>query len=158
VTTITASPASAGTVLPHAVDPAAVVARTRPRTTITETVSQTLIMAWRALKKMRRNMEQFFDVTIQPLLFTAMFAYLFGGAISGNVHSYLPLLIPGIVAHEFPLPRCLRGSYLRWAAARLTVMLGDESPTARGAPARRNDWLSWGWICGAGRVWLDARG
>jgi len=104
VTTITtagpasAGPASASTGPLHAVDPVAVVARTRPRTTITETVSQTLIMAWRALKKMRRNMEQFFDVTIQPLLFTAMFAYLFGGAISGNVHSYLPLLIPGIVA------------------------------------------------------------
>jgi ABC-2 type transport system permease protein len=27
-----------------------------------------------------------------------MFAYLFGGAIAGNVHNYLPLLIPGIVA------------------------------------------------------------
>jgi ABC-2 type transport system permease protein len=98
VTTITASPAPAGTAARHAIDPAAVVARTRPRTTVAETVSQTLVMAWRALKKMRRNMEQFFDVTIQPLLFTAMFAYLFGGAISGNVHSYLPLLIPGIVA------------------------------------------------------------
>ena len=55
-------------------------------------------MAWRALKKMRRNPEQFFDVTIQPLLFTAMFAFIFGGAISGTPHSYLPLLIPGIVA------------------------------------------------------------
>jgi ABC-2 type transport system permease protein len=98
VSTITVSPASAGTVAPHAVDPAAVVARTRPRTTIAETISQTLVMAWRALKKMRRNMEQFFDVTIQPLLFTAMFAYLFGGAISGGVQKYLPLLIPGIVA------------------------------------------------------------
>jgi ABC-2 type transport system permease protein len=98
VTTITAGPASAGTVPQHAVDPAAVVARTRPRTTIAETVSQTLTMAWRALKKMRRNPEQFFDVTIQPLLFTAMFAYIFGGAISGSVASYLPLLIPGIVA------------------------------------------------------------
>jgi ABC-2 type transport system permease protein len=76
----------------------AVVARTRARNGIAETVGQTLIMAWRALKKMRRNPEQFFDVTLQPLLFTAMFAYLFGGAISGNVHSYLPLLIPGIVA------------------------------------------------------------
>ena len=83
---------------PRAVDPAAAVARSRPRTTLTETISQTLIMAWRALKKMRRNPEQFFDVTLQPLLFTAMFAYLFGGAVSGNVHSYLPLLIPGIIA------------------------------------------------------------
>jgi ABC-2 type transport system permease protein len=98
VSTITAGPAPAGTVPQHVIDPAALVARTRPRTTIAETVSQTLIMAWRALKKMRRNPEQFFDVTIQPLLFTAMFAYIFGGAISGSVASYLPLLIPGIVA------------------------------------------------------------
>jgi ABC-2 type transport system permease protein len=81
-----------------AVDPAVAVARTRPRNTLAETISQTLSMAWRALKKMRRNPEQFFDVTLQPLLFTAMFAYIFGGAISGNVTSYLPLLIPGIVA------------------------------------------------------------
>lgn len=81
-----------------AVDPAISVARARPRTTLAETVSQTLSMAWRALKKMRRNPEQFFDVTVQPLLFTAMFAYLFGGAISGSVQSYLPLMIPGIVA------------------------------------------------------------
>ncbi|MGD0700373.1 MAG: ABC transporter permease [Trebonia sp.] len=79
-------------------DISAVVARTRPRTGIAETISQTLIMAWRALKKMRRNPEQFFDVTLQPLLFTAMFAFIFGGAIAGHVSTYLPLLIPGIVA------------------------------------------------------------
>src|ERR671924_170591 len=80
------------------VHPAAAVARTRPHSSLADTVSQTLSMAWRALKKMRRNPEQFFDVTIQPLLFTAMFAYVFGGAISGDVQSYLPLMIPGIVA------------------------------------------------------------
>ena len=80
------------------VDPAATVARARPHTSLGETVSQTMSMAWRSLKKMRRNPEQFFDVTLQPLLFTAMFAYIFGGAISGNVRSYLPLMIPGIVA------------------------------------------------------------
>ncbi|MGO9907582.1 MAG: ABC transporter permease [Solirubrobacteraceae bacterium] len=81
-----------------AVDPAAAVAQARPRIGLLETAGQTLSMAWRALKKMRRKPEQFFDVTIQPLLFTAMFAYIFGGAISGNVKSYLPLMIPGIVA------------------------------------------------------------
>jgi daunorubicin/doxorubicin transport system permease protein len=91
-------PAGAAATPRGVVDPAAAVARARPRTSITETVSQTLSMAWRALKKMRRNPEQFFDVTLQPLLFTAMFAYVFGGAISGNVKSYLPLMIPGIVA------------------------------------------------------------
>jgi len=71
-----------------------------------ETVSQTLVMAWRATKKMRRNPEQFFDVLIQPLLFTAMFAYIFGGAISGDVKSYLPLLITGILA-QTTLTTCI---------------------------------------------------
>ena len=80
------------------IDPADAVARTRPRATTVETLSQTFSMAWRSLKKMRRNPEQFFDVTIQPLLFTAMFAYVFGGAISGSVSDYLPIMIPGIVA------------------------------------------------------------
>ena len=58
-------------------------------------------MAWRALKKMRRNPEQLFDVTIQPLLFTAMFACIFGGAISGSVQE-LPAAAssPGIVAPD----------------------------------------------------------
>lgn len=81
-----------------AVDPATAVARARPRNTLRETIAQTLSMAGRALKKMRRNPEQFFDVTFQPLLFTVMFAYIFGGAISGDVKSYLPLMIPGILA------------------------------------------------------------
>jgi len=85
-------------VMTPTVDSGAAVSRARPHVTVIETVGQTLSMAWRALKKMRRNPEQFFDVTLQPLLFTAMFAYVFGGAISGNVRSYLPLMIPGIVA------------------------------------------------------------
>ncbi len=61
-----------------AANPAATV---RHRVSVPETVSQTLMMAWRATKKMRRNPEQFFDVLVQPLLFTAMFAYIFGGAV-----------------------------------------------------------------------------
>jgi ABC-2 type transport system permease protein len=61
------------------------------------TLAQTLTMAWRATMKMRRNFEQLFDVTIQPLLFTAMFAGIFGGAISGSVEGYLPIIIPGLV-------------------------------------------------------------
>ncbi len=73
---------------------------------LSQATSQTLAMAWRALKRMRRNPEQFFDVTIQPLLFTAMFAYIFGGAISGDVTSYLGILIPGILA-QTALTACM---------------------------------------------------
>ena len=98
MSTLTFDPPPTARAATPTVDPAAAVARARSRIGLLDTAGQTLSMAWRALKKMRRKPEQFFDVTIQPLLFTAMFAYIFGGAISGNVKSYLPLLIPGIVA------------------------------------------------------------
>jgi ABC-2 type transport system permease protein len=61
------------------------------------TLSQTMTLAWRATMKMRRNFEQMFDVTIQPLLFTAMFAGIFGGAVAGSVGGYNPIIIPGLV-------------------------------------------------------------
>ena len=70
-------------------------------------VRQTLLMAWRALLKMRRNPEQFFDVVIQPLLFTPMFAVIFGGAISGNIKAYLPILIPGVLVQS-ALTTCMQ--------------------------------------------------
>jgi len=70
------------------------------------TIDQTLAMAGRALIKMRRNPEQFFDVTLQPLLFTAMFTYIFGGAVAGSTASYLPLIIPGILA-QTALTACM---------------------------------------------------
>ncbi|MBO0831641.1 MAG: ABC transporter permease, partial [Actinobacteria bacterium] len=116
------------------VDPAAAVARTRPHTSLTETVSQTLSMAWRALKKMRRNPEQFFDVTIQPLLFTAMFAYIFGGAISGNVHSYLPLMIPGIVGQTVLTTCMATGVQLREDMDKGVFDRFKSLPMARIAP------------------------
>ena len=91
-------------------DPAAVV---RHRVSPADAFGQTMTMAWRATMKMRRNPEQFFDVIVQPLLVTAMFAYIFGGAISGDVASYLPLLIPGILA-QTTLTACIAtGTQLR---------------------------------------------
>ena len=76
-------------------DPAAVDSATRVG--LADTLSQTMTLAWRATMKMRRSLEVMFDVTIQPLVFTGMFAYIFGGAISGDVGSYLPLIIPGLI-------------------------------------------------------------
>ncbi|WP_320671070.1 ABC transporter permease [Patulibacter defluvii] len=116
------------------VDPAAAVARARSRNSLAETVSQTLSMAWRALKKMRRNPEQFFDVTIQPLLFTAMFAYVFGGAISGDVQSYLPLMIPGIVAQTVLTTCMATGVQLREDMDKGVFDRFKSLPIARIAP------------------------
>jgi ABC-2 type transport system permease protein len=67
-------------------------------TSLSLTIKQSLIMARRGLLKVRRTPEQLIDVTLQPILFTLMFTYLFGGAISGNIHAYLPIIIPGILA------------------------------------------------------------
>src|SRR3954453_2354383 len=117
-----------------AVDPAAAVARTRPHASLADTVAQTLSMAWRALKKMRRNPEQFFDVTIQPLLFTAMFAYVFGGAISGDVQSYLPLMIPGIVAQTVLTTCMATGVQLREDMEKGVFDRFKSLPIARIAP------------------------
>jgi ABC-2 type transport system permease protein len=116
------------------VDPAAAVASTRSRTSLAETVSQTLSMAWRALKNMRRNPEQFFDVTLQPLLFTAMFAYVFGGAISGDVGRYLPLMIPGIVAQTVLTTCMATGVQLREDMEKGVFDRFKSLPIARIAP------------------------
>jgi ABC-2 type transport system permease protein len=115
-------------------DPVDLVARTRPRTSLRETVSQTMSMAWRATKKMRRNPEQFFDVTIQPILFTAMFAYIFGGAISGNVQSYLPLMIPGILAQTVLTTCMATGVQLREDMDKGVFDRFKSLPIARIAP------------------------
>ncbi len=116
------------------VDPDAAVARARPRTTLRETLSQTLSMAGRALKKMRRNPEQFFDVTFQPLLFTVMFAYIFGGAISGDVASYLPLMIPGILAQTVLTTCMATGVQLREDMEKGVFDRFKALPIARIAP------------------------
>jgi ABC-2 type transport system permease protein len=116
------------------VDPAAAVARTRSHSSLRETVLQTLSMASRALKKMRRNPEQFFDVSIQPLLFTAMFAYIFGGAISGDVKSYLPLMIPGIVAQTVLTTCMVTGVQLREDMEKGVFDRFKSLPIARIAP------------------------
>lgn len=117
-----------------ALDPLDAVANARPRTTPAETLSQTLTMAWRALKKMRRNPEQFFDVTFQPILFTLMFAYIFGGAISGDVKSYLPLMIPGILAQTVLTTCMATGVQLREDMDKGVFNRFKSLPIARIAP------------------------
>ena len=134
MSTVIADVTSAPNVPRRAVDPVAAVAAARPRVSLGETLAQTLIMAWRALKKMRRNPEQLFDVTVQPLLFTAMFAYIFGGAISGNVRAYLPQLIPGIVAQTVLTTCMATGVQLREDMEKGVFDRFKALPMARIAP------------------------
>jgi ABC-2 type transport system permease protein len=80
---------------------------------IAQTVRNTLTMAWRGLLKIRRTPEQLIDVTVQPILFTLMFTYIFGGAIAGDVQSYLPIIIPGILVQTVITTSVVTGVQLR---------------------------------------------
>lgn len=55
----------------------------RNHTSFRQSLRHSLTMAYRGLLKIKRTPEQLFDVTIQPIIFTLMFTYIFGGAISG---------------------------------------------------------------------------
>lgn len=83
------------------------------RTSLTQSLQNTLTMAYRGLVKIRRTPEQLFDVTLQPIIFTLMFTYIFGGAISGDVASYLPVIIPGILVQTVITTSVVTGTQLR---------------------------------------------
>ncbi len=83
------------------------------RPSLAQGLANTLTMARRGLIRMRRTPEQLIDVVIQPLLFTPMFAYIFGGAISGNVQDYLPVLIPGVLVQTVITTTVVTGTQLR---------------------------------------------
>ena len=113
----------------------------RRTSTLRETVAQTLAMAWRALMKMRRNPEQFFDVTLQPLLFTAMFTYIFGGAIAGR-RAELPAdhhpRHPGADRRSPPAWRPASSCARTWTRACSIASSRCRSPASRRSPARRS--------------------
>jgi len=97
-------------------------------------IRNTLTMAHRGLLKMRRNPEQFFDVTLQPILFTLMFTYIFGGAIAGNVHNYLPIIIPGILIQTVITTSVVTGVQLREDMDKGVFNRFKSLPIARIAP------------------------
>ena len=76
-------------------------------------VRQSFTMAYRGLVKVRRTPEQLFDVTLMPIVFTVMFTYIFGGAIAGDVGSYLPIIIPGILVQTVITTSVVTGIQLR---------------------------------------------
>ncbi|MDQ7992849.1 MAG: ABC transporter permease [Propionicimonas sp.] len=84
-----------------------------PHPSLAQALRDTFTMAWRALLRVRRTPEQWADVVLQPILFTVMFAFLFGGAIAGDVQTYLPALIPGILVQSVITTSVVTGVQLR---------------------------------------------
>ncbi|MQY11189.1 Daunorubicin/doxorubicin resistance ABC transporter permease protein DrrB [Streptomyces sp. RB5] len=57
-------------------------------------------LARRNMLQIKKDPESMFDVLIMPIIFTLLFVYVFGGAISGNGNQdeYVNYLIPGLMA------------------------------------------------------------
>ena len=53
---------------------------------------------WRNIKHIRRQPEALTDVTIQPIMFVVLFAFVFGGSIQTEGSEYREWLLPGIMA------------------------------------------------------------
>lgn len=56
-----------------------------------------LTLTWRSIVKIRRNPETLMDVTLQPIIFTVLFVFVFGGAIAGDWRQYLQFALPGLM-------------------------------------------------------------
>jgi ABC transporter DrrB family efflux protein len=63
-------------------------------------VSDTLVLATRNLKRIPRQPDLLTGYTIQPVMFVLLFVYVFGGAISTPGFDYVDFLMPGIIAQS----------------------------------------------------------
>ena len=60
-------------------------------------VRDALLLAERNLRRLPRNPDLLFGVTVQPVMFVFLFTYVFGGAIETPGYDYVDFLMPGIV-------------------------------------------------------------
>jgi oleandomycin transport system permease protein len=70
----------------------------RRRIGVGQALANALTLAWRNVTQLKHSPEKLLDVTLMPIVFVVLFLYVFGAAVSGSTHSYLELLLPGLVA------------------------------------------------------------
>jgi oleandomycin transport system permease protein len=97
-------------------------------------VRHSLVLAQRALIKIRRTPEQLLDVTLQPILFVVLFVYLFGGAIAGSQHDYLQFVLPAIMVQTVLFTTVAIGVNLNNDVGKGVFDRFRSLPIARSAP------------------------
>lgn len=93
-----------------------------------------LVFGWRALLKIRHVPEQLTDVIAIPIVFTVMFTYLFGGALSGSTGAYLRFILPGTLVMAVLLVTMYAGIGLRTDISRGVSDRFRALPVWRPAP------------------------
>ncbi|WP_017540589.1 ABC transporter permease [Nocardiopsis halophila] len=71
-----------------------------PRVTPAVAVRHGALLAWRSLLKIKRNPEEVLGLTFMPLMFVALFVFVFGQAMMGDWQAYRDFIIPGITAQS----------------------------------------------------------
>src|SRR6202046_4560402 len=93
-TQLTQTTAAGVVAAPQGPPPRAVLRR---RIGIGQTLANGFTLAWRNVMQLKHSPEKLLDVTLMPVVFLALFLYVFGGAVAGSTHGYLELLLPGLV-------------------------------------------------------------
>lgn len=76
-------------------------------------LSTSLAFGWRALLKIKHIPDQLVDVTLFPVMFTLLFTFVFGGALSGSTAEYVQFLLPGMIVQAVLLITMYTGMTLR---------------------------------------------
>jgi ABC-2 type transport system permease protein len=98
--------------------------------------SDSLVFAGRNIEHIRQIPEKLLDVTIQPLMFVLLFAYVFGGAIAVHGTNYREYLIGGI------LIQTLAFALVGPATAIATDLSEGVIDRFRSLPAKRSAYLA----------------
>jgi ABC-2 type transport system permease protein/oleandomycin transport system permease protein len=67
---------------------------------LTMTLSDTLVLARRNLRRIPRQPDLLIAYTVQPVMFVLLFVYVFGGAIQTPGFDYVDFLMPGIIVQS----------------------------------------------------------
>jgi oleandomycin transport system permease protein len=96
---------------------------------------QAVILARRSLIKTWRTPEALVDVTLQPIIFLALFTYVFGGAIAhGSQHAYLIFLLPGLLGQTIAMASVSLGQNLNTDIQKGVFDRFRSLPISRSAP------------------------
>ena len=99
------------------------------------TVRQALVLARRSLIKTWRTPEALVDVTLQPVIFLALFTYVFGGAIAGgSQQQYLQFLLPGLLGQTIAMASVSLGQNLNTDIQKGVFDRFRSLPISRSAP------------------------
>lgn len=97
-------------------------------------IRDSLVLAKRTVTKMFRNPEQFIDVTVQPIIMTVLFVFIFGGAIAGSTSTYVQFALPGIIVQTIMFTSLTIGVNLNTDIQKGIFDRFRSLPIARSAP------------------------